>query len=67
MWPVKELKLSAALKHLPAKSDELVVVDGTEKLRDGTQVEVRTSSSPPSRRPEGTGSDAVPPQKDKQT
>ena len=47
--------------------DELVVVDGTEKLRDGTQVEVRTSSSPPSRRPEGTGSDAAPPQKDKQT
>jgi len=47
--------------------DELVVVDGTEKLRDGTKVEVRTSSGPPSRRPEGTGSDAVPPQKDKQT
>ena len=39
MWPVKELKLSAALKHLPAKWDEAWSISPTAKYVSGTCVD----------------------------
>ena len=43
--------------------DEQVVVDGTEKLREGSKVDVRSSNGPPSRGTEGPPTDGAPVQK----
>src|SRR5574341_168183 len=47
--------------------DEQVVVDGTEKLREGSKVEVRSSNSPPSQGTEGPPADGAPSHKGTQS